>query len=275
MEKRKNTGPGKYFLYHFWFYYFCSRLKKIIHITLFALLVSAVQAQIVNIENQRLKDKKEGWTGSFDLSFSLIKNTQQVVQFNNHNRLMWKKQQHSVLGITDFSFVKAGKQDFVNSGFQHGRYAWNLKNHPKLFLEGFQQVQYNKVQYIDLRLLAGGGSRAIVLDKDSISINIGAFVMAEHEEEVGGRINQHIRYSCFLSFDFQFNKTTGFNTITYYQPDFLSPSDYRISHESSLRFNVTRHLKFRIAYNLNHDTNPPVGAPKTFYGIMNVFRYEL
>lgn len=239
------------------------------------MLVLNGSAQIVNIENQRLKEKKDGWQGTFDLSFSLIKNTQQVVQFNNHNRVMYRKKQHSVLGITDFSFVKAGKQDFVNSGFQHGRYAYNLKKHPKLFMEGFQQLQYNKIQFIDLRLLAGGGGRAIIIDRDSISVNLGTFVMAEQEHELHLKINNHIRYSLFLSFDYQFNKTTGFNTITYYQPDFLFPGDYRISHESSLRFNITRHLKFRVAYNLNHDTYPPEGAPKTFYSIMNVFRYEL
>ena len=230
--------------------------------------------QIVNIENQRLRKLKEGWSGNLDLSFSLTSNTRMILQLGNRNIVHWKKENHLITGITDFSFVAVDQQNYVNNGFQHLRYAYNSKQFPKIFIEGFEQLQYNQIQLIKFRGLLGGGARAIILDHDSASVNFGAFVMGEYEEESNDRINRHLRYSTFLSLDFQFNKTTGLNPITYYQPDFVDPSDYRISSETSLRFSITQKLKFKLVYNIQYDTNPPLTAPKTIYYIQNAFSFE-
>lgn len=231
-------------------------------------------AQIVNIENQRLRKLKEGWSGNVDLSFSLTSNTRTIYQVGNRNKVYWKRDQHLVTGITDFNFVGVDNQNFVNNGFQHIRYAYNSCRFPKIYVEGFEQMQYNQIQLIQFRALLGGGARAIILDLDSASINLGAFLMGEYEEELNGAINRHLRYSTFLSFDFQFNKTTGINSITYFQPDFIDTDDFRISSETSLRFSITQRLKFRLVYNIQYDTRPPEGAPKTMYFISNVFGFE-
>lgn len=241
---------------------------------LLVLFPAAVYSQIVNIENQRLRKLKEGWSGNVDLSFSMTGNTRVIYQVGNRNKLNWKKKQHMVTTITDFNFVGVDNQNFVNNGFQHVRYAYNSKRFPKIYMEGFEQMQYNQIQLIQFRALLGGGGRAIILDHDSASINFGAFLMGEYEEESNGPINRHIRYSTFLSFDFQFNKTTGINSITYFQPDFISTDDFRVSSETSLRFNITQQLKFRLVYNIQYDTDPPIGAPKTMYFISNVFGFS-
>lgn len=250
-------------------------MKKQLYIFLFAAAALNCGAQIVNIENQRLRGDKQGWQGNVDLGFSLISNRQQVIQVNSYNRLMYRRGPHSVLGIASFSFVKAGEQDFVNSGFQHLRYGYSLVKHPKLHLEAFEQLQYNKILLLDMRLLGGAGTRITAVDRDSVSLNTGLFVMGEYEEELAGKINRQLRGSIFLSFDYQFTKAAGFNTITYYQPRADDPRDYRISHESSLRFRVGHHFSFRVSYNLTHDERPPEGGIKTTYTILNTLRYEL
>ncbi|MFN3343638.1 MAG: DUF481 domain-containing protein [Flavobacteriales bacterium] len=233
-----------------------------------------LEAQIVNIENQRLRNPKNGWSGHLDLSFNITKNTRMIYQIGNRNRVYWKKDQHLVSFLTDFLYVNAGRQNYVNYGFQHTRYSYNSKHFKRIILEGFEQVQYNQIQLIRFRSLLGGGARAVVLDRDSASVSLGAFVMGEYEEEATELVNRQIRYSTFFSFDFQFNKVTGINSITYYQPDFISPDDYRVSTEVSLRFNITQKLRFRLVYNLQHDSRPPRGAPETTYFISNVFSYE-
>ncbi|MBX7095809.1 MAG: DUF481 domain-containing protein [Flavobacteriales bacterium] len=231
-------------------------------------------AQIVNIENQRLRKLKDGWSGNVDLSFSITNNTKTIYQVGNRNKIYWKRDRHLVTGITDFNFVGVDNQNYVNNGFQHIRYAYNSCEFPMFYLEGFEQMQYNQIQLIQFRTLLGGGVRAIVLDRDSASINLGAFLMGEYEEEAKGKINRQIRYSTFISFDFQFNKTTGINSITYIQPDVISPDDIRVSSETSLRFNITQKLKFKLVYSLQYDSFPPEGAPKTMYFISNVFGFE-
>ncbi|HYG52665.1 MAG TPA: DUF481 domain-containing protein [Flavobacteriales bacterium] len=227
------------------------------------------QSQIVNIENQRLDPKKEGWKFDIDLNFTIIKNIRVITQFGNRNKVAWNKEQNHVMFLTDFGLVKADGSDFVNSGFGHMRHSYNLKKAPKINLETFMQGQYNRVQMINLRLLFGSGARFEVVKKDSIALNLGAFIMAEHETQSDGIVNQTVRYSAFISFDWQFSKTAGFNTITYYQPDFLFPADYRISSETSLRFAVTKKVNFKIVYNLFYDAYPPNGIPTTSYFLNN------
>ena len=231
-------------------------------------------AQIVSIENPKLFKIKNGWSGELNLSFALTSNTRQIIQLGNRNKLNWKRDHKLITLLTDFSFVAVDKENYVNNGFAHLRYSYNSKQYKKIFLEGFTQGQYNQIQLIKQRYLVGAGSRAAIIDYDSATVNVGVFIMGEYEEEASLRVNQHIRYSCFLSFDFQFNKTTGINSITYYQPDFLFPGDYRINTETSLRFNITQKLKFRLSYHLQHDTHPPIGAPKTIYSIQNSFGFS-
>jgi hypothetical protein len=238
------------------------------------LTVFSAHAQIVNIENQRLSAKKEGWTGSVDLWFSLVKNTNVVLQLGNQNRVRWTKHRSSMLFLTDMAMVKANSADLVNSGFEHVRYSLATKKWNWLNWESFEQAQYNRVQLIDVRLLMGTGYRATVLDFDSASVNIGTFIMGEYEKQSDGIVNQTARYSTFLSFDFQFSKHAGVNCITYYQPDFLDPADFRLTLETSLRFKVTQKLSFQLVYNLFYDSSPPMGIPTTSYFLRNSFRYS-
>lgn len=235
--------------------------------------IPAANGQIVNIENQRLSSKKEGWTGSVDLWFNLVKNTQMIFQMGNRNRVLWTEYRKSLMFLTDLSMVKAGTQDLVNSGFEHIRYGLRNKHYGFLYWETFEQAQYNRVQLIDLRILTGTGFRAIVLDKDSASLSLGAFVMGEYEQQRDDITQQTVRYSSFLSFDFQFTKSFGLNAITYYQPDFLNPADYRLSAEASIRLKINTHLSFNLVYNLFYDSRPVESIPSTTYGLRNALRY--
>lgn len=243
-------------------------LKSFLFLLLFATGLSSF-AQIVNIENQRLHEKQNGWHLDSDLNFMLMKNLAIITQFGNRNKVFYKYDQHTVLLMTDLSLVKVNDNKYINSGFAHARYSYNSNRFEKLYYEGFLQTQYNRVQYLKVRNLAGAGARFEVVKLDSFAVNTGAFVMGEYEVETDETIHQTARYSCFLSFDYQFNKSTGINSITYYQPDFLDPSDFRISSETSFRVKINKHLSLRVVYNLYYDTNPPQTIPTTFYTLSN------
>jgi len=239
------------------------------------LFTSTSYSQIVNIENQRLKGNKDGWSGNFDLSFSVIQNTKSIFQFGNRNKVNYKKELHSYMLLTDVLVVKSANESFANSGFEHLRYAYNTRKYPFLSLEAFQQAQYNRVQLIDFRLLLGGGARMKVLDKDSAAVNIGIFTMYEYEKQTDDVFNSILRYSTFLSFDFQMTKNFGFNCITYFQPAVFNAFDYRVSTEASLRMNITQKLQFKVTYNLIYDSEPPLTVPNANYILTNSFSYRL
>lgn len=255
------------------FFVFFAHRKIYSLLLLFVFCYSFVSSQIVNVENQRLKGEEDGWSGNFDLSLSFIQNTKSIFQLGNRNRLYYKKGIHTGMLLTDMLIVKSKNEDFANSGFQHLRYAYHSQRYKFLYLEAFQQAQYNRVQLINLRLLFGGGARMKILDKDSAAINLGTFMMAEHEEEKNGIVNQIIRYSLFTSFDFQFHKHIGINSIIYYQPGVFDTNDYRLNIEASIRMKVTEKMSFNISYNLFYDNEPSETVPKTNYILKNAFSY--
>ena len=231
-------------------------------------------SQIVNIENQRLSGNKNGFSGSIEFGLNIIKNANMFYYFSNRNKALYKKDAHSLMFIGDISLVKAAGADLVNSGFEHIRYSYNLKKYHRIFFETFQQMQYNRVQLINMRALLGTGARAEIIKYDSASVNTGAFIMGEYEEQTDHKVNMTFRYSCFLSFDFQFNKSTGINSITYYQPDFLDPADFRVSSETSVRVSINQKLSLRLVYNLIYDSRPVPSVPSTIYGLSNTISYR-
>jgi putative salt-induced outer membrane protein YdiY len=251
-------------------------MKYLFANTILVCLIQITSGQIVNIENIRLHNQnKKGISGNMEVSFNFTKNTRYITQLGNRNRLYYLRQNDTWMLLTDLNYVSSNRQQLVNNGFQHLRYSYNLKKYKFIVPEAFQQTQYNAIQLIKLRLLAGAGARTCAINKDSVVLSLGTFLMGEYEKEADNRINRHIRYSLFISFDYQFNKYTGLNLITYYQPDLLGPEDYRVSNETGIRIKITDKLKYKLVYNLTYDKYPPMGAPQTLYFINNVLNYEL
>ncbi len=241
----------------------------------FLLLTGVVQAQIVNIENQRLQAKENGWLGSIGLNMSYIKNTREIWQIGSRVRVQYHQDKHTALWLSELNFVKAGQSDFLNNGFEHLRYNYALTDSGRLVVEAFRQMQYNKVQKIKLRSLFGAGFRYRVVDRDSAQVDVGVHPMYEFEELSNEESNRHFRLSSYLSFDFQFNANLGINSITYYQPDVANFKDFRLSNETTLRTKITEKLDLRIIFRLTYDEEPPEGVPQNTVYLKNgiVFRF--
>ena len=238
------------------------------------LICSTSYGQIVNIENQRLGIKENGWSGTDDFTFNFTKNTKEIWQIGNILRLNYKQDKHSLLMLSEINFVKAGQSDFVNNGFEHLRYNYELTDSGRFVFEAFRQTQYSKVQNIRLRSLYGAGFRVAVLNQDSAQVSLGVLPMAEFEDLTDGTNNKHIRLSSYLAFDFQFNKTIGINSITYFQPDIIYWNDFRIANTTSLRFKINSYLSWRVIFNLNYDEFPSQSIPQSIWSLRNAVRFK-
>lgn len=238
------------------------------------LFQKAAEGQVVNIENLRLSGKESGWSGSNLLNFSFTQNTRQVWQIGNRLRVGYLEGKHSVLFMSDINFVKADTNSFVNDGFEHIRYGYQLADSGRITLEGYKQLQYNKVQKIRLRSLYAGGIRVHAIDRDSAQLSLGFSPMLEFEDVTDGSYNRHFRLSMYFALDLQFSKHFGFNTITSYQPDAANWIDYRLSHETSVRANITNQLGVQVIFNLNYDEYPPEGVPQAFFSFRNAISFR-
>lgn len=225
--------------------------------------------QIVNIENKRLSDKKEGFAGSFDVNVNYTFNTIELFQFGSRVQLAYHKKRHYTLVLGDHSLVTSGGASLVNNGFEHIRYNYTLKDSGKIIYEVYQQLQFNSVQRIKSRFLLGTGFRFMLIDKKNYQFNLGTGLMAEHEDLTDLGISQDLLSANYLSFDGQFNDHFGMNSITYFQPKLIDFGNYRMSNETSFRLKVNKFITFKIIYSISHDSRDLEGVRKTNYILKN------
>ncbi len=243
-------------------------MRKTLLTILLTSLSFLLHAQVINTEAKRIDQEEEGWAGTVDLGFSLIKNTREIIQFTNNTRVQYNRQKSRLLLLNELVVMKVDQSDLLNRGFQHVRYNYEFRRY--LIPEAFVQVQYNQLWKIDLRLLAGAGPRFELFHSDSANIYLGTLVMYEYEEvNKGAEFNRDFRLSTYLSGGFTLKQNVEFNSITYFQPRLDAWEDFRISTENSLRFGITSRLGFKTTFGLSYDSRPPDDLQNIFYSWTN------
>lgn len=248
--------------------------------------------QVVNTEKLRLDEKEKGLFGEAGINLGLARNRAgQTVRLGSSARLELRRSNHRwmLLGaynLTQFNDVDepgSAPKNFANNGFGHLRYNRNINDW--LTWEAFSQAQYDRIQQIDLRLLAGTGPRLRLVASDSAQIYFGALYMFEHEEsrnefEEPEAFTERLilddhRLSTYLSAGLQLTSYLTVNHVTYYQPNLSNLSDFRISSETTLSVKLTGRLSLRTYFQLIYDTEPLVPVPNVMYVLNNGFSLEL
>lgn len=245
-------------------------------IVLLALFIQVrATAQIVNIENKRIEGSTQGFFGSADLNLNFTMNTKQLLQIGDKLKVGFTKDKHHAFLITDHSFVKSQDDSFINKGYEHLRYNYELNDSGHVVFEAFQQGQFNKIQRIDLRLLLGSGIRFNIIRQKNYELSFGTGFMGEYEQltDNAGYTADFLSTS-YLSFDGQFSENIGFNTISYLQPKLTDVGFYRFANESYLRFRVNKYLSFKIVYTVTHDNRDIEGVRKTNYILKNTLSFQ-
>lgn len=232
-------------------------------------------AQVVNIEKKR-KGNEDGFAGIVGLGFYLIDNGKHISQFKNEIDLQYKKGPHTFILLNDLSLMTVDNDNLVNSGFQHFRYNYTIKDSSSFTIEAFVQHQYNAAKLLEKRLLAGVGPRIRLINSKKVSCFIGIIGMYEYEQLSDSlRTKTELaRLGSYLSFNWDIAENLSFNNITYYQPAFQTFTNYRISTETNLQLKITRSLSFKIGLQTNYDSNPPEKIQKLFYYWENALSYE-
>lgn len=249
-------------------------LKNLFSFLMLNLVAFQLTAQIVNVEDKRstFTDSIQ-WVEQLELGFNLTHNKKDVFNIKGKAQIEFTYYDKLLISITNFNFVKAGDQNFINEGFQHLRYNSKLKE--KLTFEIFAQVQYNERTNIALRALAGTGLRTRIFQKEKDKGYLGISYMYEFEEESLEVIKHHNhRLNTYLSFSWHPQPNIRVASTSYYQPLFTNPKDYRLSSQTAAIFSFSKRLDFKTTFSILYDTRAAVGAPKTVYKFLNSFRYS-
>ncbi len=240
-----------------------------------------IQAQIVNIEKLRLSDTLSNhFSMEIGLGMSMSRNSSGDVlegegslkgdyQFNNKNRIMMI----GAFGINRFrERGNTETTDINNNQFIHFRY--NRKLTSFMTWEAFSQGQFNQVELINLRLLAGTGPRFQLLRKEKGYIYLGLLYMFEHSDEEWDGISKHTifnhhRLSGYLNMFYKPNDNLGISHVTYIQPRVDAFHDLRISSETGLEFKIFKKLNWRTYFQLLYDSSPPISVIELRYQFKN------
>ena len=153
----------------------------------FILLFSSEKAtsQILNAESLRKVTDTSGYSGSASLDFQLKRNVNDFFTISSNVHLQYKMNKHLVLFKNDVDFQKIEGEKLSNSFISHLRY--NYKITPTIAWEAFLQGQYNKVNLINFRGLAGFGPRFKLSQLENYKFYLGSLVMYEYEEVLDGQ----------------------------------------------------------------------------------------
>jgi putative salt-induced outer membrane protein YdiY len=248
--------------------------KSFLFSFIFVLLASGLNAQILNVESQRIHQDSTGWVGKGDLLFNLTSNQQQVLDFNTSLHVQYRQNKNTYILLGGAGMIRAGKSDFDNSGHIHFRYNCDLN--PWLTWEAFAQGQYNRVLMIDHRELIGTGPRFQLLNAENSKLYTASLYMFEHEVLVEDKTSQfYHRISSYVAFNWKINDHVAMNNIVYFQPAINNFDDHRIMLQSGLKFKFTEIVGFTVNFNLLHNSSPPEGVTKTVYSVRNGLEVRL
>ncbi len=241
---------------------------KLVLVTLFSIAVAFADAQVLNIERERIKTDTTGWSGSGGLSINLISNTQRFTEIALGAHLQYKTNRSLTLALSDYEIIKSETDDFSNKGMQHFRY--NYKMTKVVTWEAFTQAQFNKVLNLKFRGLLGSGPRFKILGLESFRVYSGIAYMIEYEVPEGDdNAETSQRFSSYISLTFKVGDGFSLINTTYFQPKISTFSDHRVSNNTDLVFKITRHLSYALAFEHLTDTRPLPEVPTNIYSLKN------
>jgi len=240
------------------------------------MLFNGANAQIINVEANRLPEDSLGWKGLVTTNFYTNKNTSVQYSLDAGSKIQYRKGASLWLSLNHARFLFKNTDQLENQGYQHFRYNYIWTD--LITWEAFTQFQFDQVLRIGFRGLIGTGPKFNLVRKKHTKIAVGTLYMFEHEKEQGNDIihNDH-RISAYLSLSWHLLKQLYVQNITYYQPVIDNFSDYRVSSGTNLTLDINSKFSFNTGVSLNYDSSPVVdpNIEKFTYTISNgiIFKF--
>lgn len=253
-----------------------------ITLLIFVLLLSRNSlSQILNIDRENGQDTvPKKVTAAFGFSFIGDKQRRNVIEFTNTSELVIRVKKDRIVifnGLTDLIFN--GSTILENNGFFQLRFRDNDKR--KFYPDFFTQYQWNGIQGMEYRALAGVNARFRFLEKrrSDLYVSIGSFYEAEKwnpflksysfSKDSSDIVYRNLfRLNLTTKFAFKIGKHIDFSGISYLQfpinEFFGSP---RWFFDSNLNYEVNKHLSMVLHYDHNLDNYRPLPIENYYYNL--------
>ena len=237
-------------------------------ITLAVALPLPVSAQ-VNVEALRQDDPPLGYSGTFGGDLTLRTGNVDLVQLGLNARLYRVTESVTQLIVGNGGIGLLSGSRFSSSGLLHYRQTYQYDGN--ISPEWWAQVNYDRPQLLDFRVLTGAGVRTSFASGEWGQFGMGGALMLEHERlnlpdtAVHADNTTEIRGSFFLTLRLVPSENLVITSTTYIQPAFGSFGDLRTLENLRVAASVTDELDLTVSFDLRYDSRPPdeIGALDT------------
>lgn len=230
------------------------------------LLAGAARAQ-VNAEAIRSQMAKDGAFAALDASLVTRVGNTEGTTFGGSILGGFVKWRHLGFAKAQADYANAQGATTVSRAFIHARYNHLLTR--EIALEAFGQVQTDRFRRLSLRSVGGFGPRFNVVHQNHLEVFVATAYMIENEVLLASSDPQDRRHddlfhrsSSYAGVNLVIDDRSQFTTVTYFQPRWDLPSDFRILHESALILAVGKYLSLKVGAIFRYDNEPPVGVKR-------------
>ena len=218
------------------------------------------------------QEKKQVFSGNFDLGLNFTKNTEKTLQFNHIFLIKYRVNNvYRITASNNMNFIsKTGENDLINKGVQELKYSlvdkgWDLGINTKHLYDISRNI---KNRYST----ALGFSYNISRIKNE-KLAFGVYFQKEKEltldEKITfqNRLNANFDISKIIAENIEINISNGF------LPNFEEFGDFRW--KSTFDLKIKLNTKFLLSINsvFNYDSFPEEGIPETDYQLINSISY--
>jgi hypothetical protein len=219
-----------------------------------------VSAQ-VNVEALRQEDPPLGYSGTFGGDLTLRTGNVELVQLGLNARLYRVTESSRRLIVGNGGLGLQGGTRFASSGLLHYRQTYRYDE--LISPEWYGQLNYDRPQLLDFRVVTGGGARTSFANGDWGQFGMGAALFFEHERlnlpDTAVHDNQTtvIRGNYFLTLRLVPNENLVITSTTYLQPVVGNWGDLRTLANVRAAVSVSDELDLTVSFDLRYDSRPP------------------
>lgn len=223
---------------------------------------------IVNVEDMRVAEPSDGFSGKFDFGMAGASGNTEKSNASLGTRLQWHQGKATDFIVLNYTYGESSGVRNTNKGFLHARHV--SQSWAKTAWEGFAQAEKNEFTRLSYRGLLGAGLRFSLNNENrqsALHLGLGGFYSIEELEAKTGLTDDGVeklwRANLYISYKHNLDNGVQLMSTTYYQPEIGNAADFRLSEQAALSVSLSKRMRLVLSLDVSHDSEPPQSVEKT------------
>lgn len=236
---------------------------------------ASLLAQIVSLDETNTKNSQKGLQGDIQFFLNYTDNDSKVLNTGNKINLQLNDSLNTYVVYSDVRLSRTDGDNAINYGCFGGIYNYKVEDRV-ISIEGIVQYKYDESKNLKYRIIAGGGPRWKMINKEGLKLSIVAYTIYfnQYYNSTYPSRKSQAKFSTMLSFSTNLSPNVFLKNNTYYEPDYANPSDYRIESQTTFVSKINKKFSYRLYLTLNYTSIVPEDVQRFDYSIQNSLTFS-